>query len=221
MSGDNNYAGYSGGPQARNTPNIVEVDDRLWTYVYVKQGYYKGKYYHMKKTDNALTWNTAAFFFPLEWFAYRKMYLEAFLLWLFNAVMAFAGVWGMKYAMKLSLAGLDVDPNEAWKRLTTGGTEGATWLLEQVQSVDILQSMYSAIVIALGIYAFVMIMARLTICLTANAHYLTRVEKLVASEKNLSKEQIPLQRVNKGGVSVGAVVTVLVATFVAGLFLGI
>lgn len=41
--------------------------------------YYKSKWHNKQKFENFASWNWPAFFFPVYWLAYRKMYLEAFI----------------------------------------------------------------------------------------------------------------------------------------------
>nr|WP_314461306.1 DUF2628 domain-containing protein [uncultured Clostridium sp.] len=41
--------------------------------------YYKNQWHDNKEQQNFKSWNWSAFFFPIYWLAFRKMYLEAFL----------------------------------------------------------------------------------------------------------------------------------------------
>ncbi|MBR1930600.1 MAG: DUF2628 domain-containing protein [Lachnospiraceae bacterium] len=221
MSQNNMYSNYH--QRMENTPNILEVDDRLWEYVIVKQGYYKGKYYSMKKKENALSWNTAAFFVPTQWFAYRKMYLEALIMWVVNNGIVFALYSWLRrtYIQMMANFGMTAENFRQMRFMTreqimevfNANLDFSAYSEEYVAEVFLgwFRDMRTAAAIAL----FVWLVVHLFVSMSANAHYLGRVEKLVASEEGLHKENIQVRRQKKGGVNVPMVFVTLIASLIA------
>ena len=227
MGKTNSYNNYH--QRVQNTPNIVEVDDRLWEYVIVKPGYYKGRYYKMHKNNNGLSWNTAAFLVPECWFAYRKMYLEAFLLWLVNAVYGVILTaivwlicgnlfveWGIPRAELWNIRNMTQDEVVAWMMPYY---EKMAETLTATQIEEAINSTIHQLDIAVAIFLFIGLIFRLVVALTANMHYLNRIQKLVRTEAHLDKESTAAQRNRKGGVSAGAVVLLLGINFLITLLI--
>ncbi|MHC1747227.1 MAG: DUF2628 domain-containing protein [Cellulosilyticaceae bacterium] len=59
--------------------NQIVNDRSMELFVGNNYEYYKNKWHNKQNFENFASWNWPAFFFPVYWLAYRKMYLEAFL----------------------------------------------------------------------------------------------------------------------------------------------
>lgn len=65
-----------------------EVNEFLGT----NQGYYFGEFNKMRAMNKTSSWNWVAFFFPILWLAYRKMYLLSLFTFVISAVLGSMGM---------------------------------------------------------------------------------------------------------------------------------
>ena len=166
---------YTGGSRQKE---IIEPDPRVREYLWINQGYYMGKYYKMQKKGTSFSWNTAAFFFPVQWFCYRKMYLEAVVIWLVRQGLGLGLMyffWGQYFNVLEELTRISFE-----RRLDMAVAEALSLLCVPV---------------------FVLLLFHLIIAFFANSYYLGKIEKLVKGEKLLHKGEITAQRVAKRGIN--------------------
>lgn len=74
-------------PRVNTLLNYVGTDD-MELFVSKNVGYYNQKFNQITKTGNKRTWNWSAFLFTAYWLIYRKMYLQAGLVFLGVTVVA-------------------------------------------------------------------------------------------------------------------------------------
>lgn len=80
-------------------PSDKEVSEFLGS----NQDYYFSQFNKMKSLDKSTSWNWVAFFFPILWLAYRKMYVMAILTFVVSSILGSAmnAVFGLNIALAL------------------------------------------------------------------------------------------------------------------------
>lgn len=82
-------------PWYNYTFDINEFDKRLFNpsdkevsnFLSSNQAYYFSQFNKMKKLNKNTSWNWVAFFFPIPWLAYRKMYIMAILTFVVSSIL--------------------------------------------------------------------------------------------------------------------------------------
>ena len=176
---------------------VIETDQRIREYIWVNQGYFMGRYYKMQKKNTSISWNGAAFFFPVQWFCYRKMYLEAAVIWLLD-----------------TLAGLFF-----WFMSLPFINKANDYLLGKIElTQDDMWEMWNDMMPLFTIRLFLLFALLVIVSLFANAYYLHKIEKFVAAESLMHKGEIAAQRVAKRGVNQYAVIISLVLYYIPYFF---